>query len=78
MAEVRSTVVCPACGHRENEIMSEDACQYFYKCRGCGIIMKPKAGVCCVFCSYGDMKCPAVQRTARRWGDDDAGFQSGS
>ena len=78
MAEVRSTIVCPACGHRENEIMPKDACQYFYKCKGCGVIMKPKAGACCVFCSYGDVKCPTAQRATRRWGDDDAGFQSGS
>ena len=34
MAAVRSTIVCPACGHRESEIMPEDACQYFYKCKG--------------------------------------------
>ena len=49
MAEVRSTIVCPACGHRESEIMPEDACQYFYKCEGCGVVMKPKKGDCCVF-----------------------------
>jgi len=25
----------------------------FYECTGCGIKLKPKAGDCCVFCSYG-------------------------
>ena len=58
MAEVRSTIVCPACGHRESEIIPEDACQYFYKCKGCRVVLKPKKGDCCVFCSYGDVKCP--------------------
>ncbi len=42
--EMTSTIVCPACGHRESEIMPEDACQYFYRCKGCGVVMKPKKG----------------------------------
>jgi hypothetical protein len=62
MLEVRSTMRCPACGHRESEIMPEDACQYFYKCKACGGLMKPKRGDCCVFRSYGDVKCPTAQR----------------
>ena len=43
--EMTSTIECPACGHRETEIMPEDACQYFYKCRGCGVVMKPIKGI---------------------------------
>ena len=62
MAAVRSTIVCPACGHRESEIIPEDACQYFYQCKGCRVVLKPKKGDCCVFCSYGDVKCPTAQR----------------
>ena len=64
MAEVRSTIVCPACGHRESEIIPEDACRYFYQCNGCRVVLKPKKGDCCVFCSYGDVKCPSAQRNA--------------
>ena len=60
MAEVRSTIVCPACGHRESEIIPDDACQYFYQCKGCRVVLKPKKGDCCVFCSYGDVKCPSA------------------
>jgi len=60
--EVRSTIKCPGCGHRESEIMPEDACQYFYKCKGCGAVLKPKAWDCCVFCSYGDVPCPTAQK----------------
>jgi hypothetical protein len=41
--------------------MPTDACQYFYDCKGCGVVLKPKAGDCCVFCSYGDVACPPVQ-----------------
>ena len=43
-SELRSTVMCPGCGHRETEIMPEDACQYFYKCEGCGVVLKPRKG----------------------------------
>jgi len=42
--EMTSTINCPACGHREHEIMPEDACQYFYKCKGCGVVLKPRKG----------------------------------
>ena len=45
MAAVRSTIVCPACGHRESEIIPEDACQYFYQCKGCRVVLKPKKGI---------------------------------
>jgi hypothetical protein len=24
-------------------------------------LLRPKPGDCCVFCSYGDMKCPPMQ-----------------
>ena len=43
--EMTSTIVCPACEHRESEIMPEDECQFFYKCKGCGLVMKPKKGI---------------------------------
>ena len=27
----------------------------------CGAPLKPKAGDCCVFCSYGSVPCPPLQ-----------------
>ena len=41
--------------------MPEDACQYFYECKHCNTLLKPKPGDCCVFCSYGDTPCPPIQ-----------------
>lgn len=38
--------------------MPTDYCQWFYECEGCRAALKPKAGDCCVFCSYGTNKCP--------------------
>ncbi|MBL9065990.1 MULTISPECIES: GDCCVxC domain-containing (seleno)protein [unclassified Sphingopyxis] len=59
--ELRSTITCPLCGHRETETMPTDACQFFYDCRGCGAVLKPEPGDCCVFCSYGTTRCPPIQ-----------------
>ena len=60
-----STLICPACGFAATETMPTDACQFFYDCKGCGIRLKPKAGDCCVFCSYGSVPCPPVQDAGR-------------
>jgi hypothetical protein len=62
---LESTVTCPVCGHRETEIMPTDACQFFYDCKGCAAVLKPKAGDCCVFCSYGDTPCPPIQESGK-------------
>jgi len=58
---LQSTIKCPKCGHGEKELMLEDACQYFYECKGCGTLLKPLKGDCCVYCSYGDVPCPPIQ-----------------
>ncbi len=62
MIELTSTITCPACGHRKTETMPADACQYFYECESCKVLLKPLAGDCCVFCSYGDHPCPPKQK----------------
>jgi len=59
--ELRSTLVCPHCAHRSVETMPVDACIYFHECAGCGVLLQPKAGDCCVFCSYGSVPCPPIQ-----------------
>jgi hypothetical protein len=61
----RSTITCPACGHRRTEHMPADACQWYYQCEHCHILLHPKPGHCCVFCSYGDVPCPFVQMPGR-------------
>lgn len=56
-----STITCPHCGFQKEETMPTDACQYFYQCEGCKTTLKPLAGDCCVYCSYGTVKCPPIQ-----------------
>lgn len=62
MVELRSTITCPVCSHQVTETMPTDFCQYFYECAGCGALLKPRAGDCCVFCSFGSVPCPPVQQ----------------
>ena len=58
-----SVLTCPTCGAVKEEAMPTDACQFFYECAGCGTLLKPKPGDCCVFCSYGNVPCPPIQES---------------
>ena len=58
---LRSVITCPHCATAQMETMPTDACQFFYQCTGCGALLRPKEGDCCVFCSYGSAPCPPVQ-----------------
>ncbi|MGC8887589.1 MAG: MerC family mercury resistance protein [Verrucomicrobiia bacterium] len=59
--KLESTITCPHCGFQQQEIMPTDRCVYFYQCKNCKTILKPKPSDCCVFCSYGTVKCPPKQ-----------------
>ncbi|WP_111631686.1 GDCCVxC domain-containing (seleno)protein [Larkinella arboricola] len=61
MATLESVLVCPFCKHAKQEIMPTDACQFFYECENCHTVLRPLTGDCCVFCSYGSVKCPPIQ-----------------
>jgi len=63
-----STLTCPDGGQSSTETMPTDTCQWFYDCRHCGALLKPKPGDCCVFCSWGDVPCPPVQADGRDGG----------
>ena len=58
---LQSDITCPECGHAERELMPTDACQFFYQCKGCGVVLRPLKGDCCVLCSFGTVRCPPVQ-----------------
>ncbi len=62
---LQSSLTCPQCGRRAVETMPTDACLWVYDCQGCGAQLRPQPGDCCVFCSYGDVACPPVQRDGR-------------
>lgn len=53
-----ATLTCPVCLESFVEVMPTDRCLFFYECPSCHVVSKPRAGDCCVFCSYGDRRCP--------------------
>src|SRR5471030_2519062 len=59
---LESALTCPTCGATTRELMPTDACVYFHECVSCHSLIRPKAGDCCVFCSYGSVKCPPIQQ----------------
>jgi len=58
---LESLLTCPKCGFAKLETMPTDACQFYYECTICKMLLRPKPGDCCVFCSYGSVKCPPIQ-----------------
>lgn len=59
---LESVLTCPACGASKVEVMPTDACQFFYECSSCNTLLRPNPGDCCVFCSFGSVKCPPIQQ----------------
>ncbi|WP_341238219.1 GDCCVxC domain-containing (seleno)protein [uncultured Limnobacter sp.] len=59
---LESILTCPSCGANTPCVMPTDACQFFFQCAQCSALLKPKPGDCCVFCSYGSVKCPPIQQ----------------
>ncbi len=64
-AILESRLTCPKCGHMTLEEMSLDSCRFFHECVECHSLVRPRAGDCCVFCSYGSAKCPSIQFKGR-------------
>jgi hypothetical protein len=59
---LESVLTCPECGFKKREAMPVDACQFYYECTACKTLLRPRPGDCCVFCSYGSVKCPSIQK----------------
>ena len=62
--QLQSTITCPLCHQKTIEQMPTDYCQHFWECPHCKNNLKPKEGECCVYCSYGNVKCPPIQKGA--------------
>lgn len=59
--QLTSVVTCPKCGFGKEEDMPVELCIFFYECERCKAFLKPKPGDCCIFCSYGSVRCPPKQ-----------------
>ena len=60
--QLQSTITCPQCHQKTIEQMPTDYCLYIWECSNCNNKLKPKEGDCCVYCSYGSVKCPPIQK----------------
>ena len=58
---LKCRLTCPGCGHVTSEVMPTDTSPYFHDCVGCGRLIRPRIGDCCVYCSHGDVPCTPVQ-----------------
>jgi len=58
---VVSRITCPDCKYSKTEILPTEVCLIKYTCQNCKKDLYPKEGDCCVFCTYGDVKCPSKQ-----------------
>ena len=56
-----SDITCPKCGFKKTETVPTDVCLLKYTCEKCKTVLSPKDDDCCVFCSYGTLKCPSKQ-----------------
>ncbi len=56
-----ATITCPYCKSRSVERMPTNACLHTFVCVHCDRVLRPLAGDCCVFCSYGEVACPPIQ-----------------
>ncbi len=61
-----ATLTCPECGAEHIEPMTDSSCRFFYRCETCGVMLRPREGDCCVYCSYADVPCPPIQRERAR------------
>ena len=39
---LESVLTCPHCGVTKQETMPTDACQFFYECSDCKVLLRPK------------------------------------
>jgi hypothetical protein len=59
--KLESIVTCPHCSFRSAEVMPTQFCLIRFQCRNCSAVLVPKEGDDCIFCSWGDTKCPSKQ-----------------
>lgn len=59
---LESVITCPHCGRCSLALMPTFSCRRLYTCPHCEVQLRPKEGDCCIFCSYGSVPCPPIQR----------------
>ena len=60
--QLQSIITCSQCDQKTIEQMPTNYCQYFWECPHCKNKLIPRQGDRCVYCSYGNVKCPPIQK----------------
>ena len=59
--KITGNLTCPKCNHKQSMEIPTSSCLAFYKCEKCSNIISANKS-CCVFCDYGDKKCPSADK----------------
>jgi len=59
--KITGNLTCPKCGYKQNMEIPTSSCIAFYKCEKCSNTINANKS-CCIFCDYGDRKCPAADK----------------
>ncbi|MGY5849606.1 MULTISPECIES: GDCCVxC domain-containing (seleno)protein [Flavobacteriaceae] len=56
---LKSEITYPECGQKKRSNVSR-ILPIFYEGGNCKTVLKPKGGICCVYCSYRTESCPPI------------------
>ena len=56
-----SILTCPECGCSKLEAIPRHTVKLSYTCGECDAVLEPASWECCVYCSYGSVRCVKVQ-----------------
>ena len=57
----KNVLTCPECGAKEHSEMNSLEISRIYECNSCKEIVQANDDKCCIYCQYGDAKCPTEQ-----------------
>ncbi len=60
--QLKLEITCLNCEHKKVEEMPTESCQFFYECENFKKVLRPNDGDCCVYCSFGSVKCSSIQK----------------
>jgi len=57
----QNKLTCPEClSHQKAEMISMEVSKIF-ECETCKEIIQANEDACCIYCQYGEVKCPSEQ-----------------
>ncbi len=57
----KNKLSCPQCGSTQSVNMLALEIPRVYQCNNCREVIQANADECCIYCQYGEVKCPSQQ-----------------